>query len=225
MTAPTLGSIYGPRVRTTRPRINFWHGIDEEASLESMWELVQQRQRWVRSHYGVAAFEDKPLLDGYTKFDLGDGGMSLQSPEPGVPSYEALLQPRDWQKIGFILNQHESEHDDHHFVRVRPFCPTCRGGDYGARILAMLSIASWLIRFPGRMPKEISDTELGWDTDQVVEIATSKQAELYMDMDQIGSLRPMVAALFSNASAPPHFDSSIARAGPSDSGLETSATQ
>lgn len=190
MTIAEIGSIYGPRVRTTRPRINFWHGISEEASWESMWELVQQRQRWVRAHYGDAAFEDKPLLDGYTKFDLTDGGMSLQSDEPGAPSYQELLPPRDWQKIGFVLNQQESEHDDHHFLRLRPFCPSCRGGDSGGKILASTSLASWLVRFPGRMPKESSDTESGWDTDQVAEVVTSKQAELYMDLDDIGSLRP-----------------------------------
>lgn len=190
MTVAEIGSIFGPRVRTTRPRINFWHGIDEEASWESMWELVQQRQRWVRAHYGDAAFEDKPLMDGYTKFDLTDGGMSLQSDEPGAPSYQELLPQRDWQKIGFVLNQQVAEHDEHHFVRLRPFCPTCRGGDIGGKVLASLSFASWLIRFPGRMPKEASDTEIGWDTDQVVETIASDQAELYMDLDDIGSLRP-----------------------------------
>ena len=188
MTAELLGSIYGPRVRTTRPRINFWHGIPEEASWESMWELVQQRQRWVRARYGVAAFEDKPLLDGYTKFDLTDGGMPLLSDDG--PSYEKLMAPRDWQKMGFVLEQQESEHDEHHFVRLRPFCPTCRGGGYGGKILANLSLASWLIRFPGRMPKEDSDTALGWDTDQVETFIASNQSELYLDMEAIGTLVP-----------------------------------
>lgn len=187
MTTAEIGSIYGPRVRTTRPRIDFWHGIDEEASWESRWELVQQRQRWVSAHYGPAAFEDKPLVDGYTKFDLTDGGMPLIG-DDGEMSYQQLLPPRDWQKIGFVMNQQESEHDEHHFVRLRPFCPTCRGGGAGGKTLASLSLASWLVRFPGRMPKEDSDTALGWDTDQVTEPVTSHQAELYLDIEALGRM-------------------------------------
>lgn len=174
-----IGSIYGPRVRTTRARIDFWHGIPEEASWDSMWELVQQRQRWVRSHYGAEAFEDKPLCDGYTKFDLTDGGQSLES-------YTRLLSPKDAQKVGFVLNEQRSKHDDEHFIRLRPFCPTCRG----EKILAATSLSSWLVRHPGRNPNETPDAELGWDTEQVLDAETNKQSELYLSMDQLQRLRP-----------------------------------
>lgn len=174
-----LGSIYGPRVRTTRPRIDFWHGIPEEASWDSMWELIQQRQRWVRAHYGVAAFEDKPLYDGYSDFDLTDGGRSLQV-------YAKMLSEKDAQKTGFILNKQAFEHDDNHFVRLRPFCPTCRG----SRVLARLSLSSWLVTHPGRLPNEVSDLELGWDTEQVEAPIATRQADLYMSLDQLASMRP-----------------------------------
>lgn len=175
-----IGSIYGPRVRTTRARIDFWHGIPEEASWDSMWELIQQRQRWVRARYGAEAFEDKPLCDGYTKFDLTDGGQNLET-------YMAkLLSPKDAQKVGFVLNEQRSQHDEQHFVRLRPFCPTCRG----SKILAATSLSSWLVRHPGRLPNETPDAELGWDTEQALEPETSKQSELYLDMDQLQRLRP-----------------------------------
>ncbi len=175
-----LGSIYGPRVRTTRPRIDFWFGIPDEASWESMWELIQQRQRWVRARYGREAFEDKPLYDGYSQYDLTDGGQSLET-------YRAqLLSPKDAQKVGFLLTQQASEHDAHHFVRLRPFCPTCRG----SKILAALSLSSWLVRHPGRLPNEVSDTELGWDTELVDEPEPTRQAELYMTLDELSAMRP-----------------------------------
>lgn len=143
-----------------------------------MWELVQQRQRWVRARYGVEAFEDKPLCDGYTKFDLTDGGQSLES-------YAKLLSPKDAQKVGFVLNEQQSKHDDEHFIRLRPFCPTCRG----SKILAAVSLSSWLVRHPGRNPNETPDAELGWDTEQVLEPETSKQSELYLNIDQLNQLR------------------------------------
>lgn len=174
-----IGSVYGPRVRTTRARIDFWHGIPGEASWDSMWELVQQRQRWVSARYGVEAFEDKPLCDGYTKFDLTDGGQSLDT-------YATMLSPRDAQKVGFVLNEQKSQHDEQHFIRLRPFCPTCRGSE----ILAATSLSSWLVRHPGRLPSETPDDELGWDTEQVLEPPTSKQSELYLSMDELQRLRP-----------------------------------
>lgn len=177
MTTSEIGSIYGPRVRTTRQRINFWHGIDWEVPFETMWELVQQRQRWVRSHYGVEAFEDKPLPEGFAEFDLTDGGMSLEQ-------YVTLLSPRDFSKLKFVTRQQAAEHATDHFVRLRPYCPECRG----SRVLAELSLASWLVRHPGRLPDVKSDMTLGWDTETVLELPPMDQAELYMDLRQLNQM-------------------------------------
>lgn len=179
MTITALGSIHGPRVRTTRQRIDFWHGIDEEVLFDARWELVQQRQSWVRSQYGVDAFEDKPLVDGFTSFDLSDGGYSLQQ-------YATLLNPRDFAKLEFVMRQQTAQHDDAHFVRLRPYCPSCRG----SAMFAKLSLASWLMRNPGRLPKEESDAELPWDTEQVLEPEIVDQGSLYMDRSQLARMRP-----------------------------------
>lgn len=179
MIAPELGSIYGPRVRTTRQRINFWHGIAEEVLWDARWELVQQRQKWVRAHYGVEAFEEKPLPDGFSEFDLTDGGKSLNE-------YVALLSPRDQSKLDFVMRQQIIEHDAHHFVRLRPYCPTCRGSN----IFAGLSLASWIVRHPGRLPDVKSDTTLEWDTEQVMEVEATDQAQLYMSRNQLATMQP-----------------------------------
>lgn len=173
-----LGSIYGPRVRTTRQRIDFWHGVDWEVPFETTWELVQQRQRWVRAHFGVEAFEDKPLPEGFSEFDMSDNGMSLEQ-------YAALLQPRDASKLNFVLEQQAATHEAEHFIRLRPFCPTCRG----SRILAALSLANWFVRHPGRLPDIKSDTTLEWDTEQVIDQIESNQAELYLSRSELAAMR------------------------------------
>lgn len=144
-----------------------------------MWELIQQRQRWVSARYGVAAFEDKPLVDGYTAFDMTDGGHS-------ITEYQDLLAPGDLRKISFLINKQAAEHDDHHYIRVRPHCPTCRG----SKVFATLSLCAWLMTHPGRLPHETSDDELNWDTEQVDLPPESNQAELYMSLDELSAMRP-----------------------------------
>jgi hypothetical protein len=176
----TLGTIYGPRVRTTTPRIDFWHGIDfSKRSWESVYELVQQRRRWVAARYGDEAFETKPLLEGYSEFDLGDAGYSWDQ-------YRRILQPRDLSQVRFVLNRLEAEHAERHFVRLRPHCPTCRG----SRILARLSLCMSLADGQRRRVDDASDATLGWDTERVQLQVERNQADLYLNRAQLAQLAP-----------------------------------
>lgn len=176
----SLGSIQGPRVRTTTPRIDFWHGIDfGKRTWESIYELVQQRRRWVAARYGEEAFETKPLLEGYSAFDLGDAGLSWDQ-------YKRVLQPRDLSQVRFVLNRLDAEHDERHFIRLRPHCPTCRG----SRILARLSLCMSLADGQRRRVDDSSDAELGWDTERVVVAVERNQAELYLNRAQLAQLAP-----------------------------------
>lgn len=176
----SLGTIYGPRVRTTTPRIDFWHGIDfTRRTWESIYELVQQRRRWVAARYGDEAFETKPLLEGYSAFDLGDAGLSWDQ-------YKRVLQPRDLSQVRFVLNRLEAEHDERHFIRLRPHCPTCRG----SRILARLSLCMSLADGQRRRVNDSSDADLGWDTERVVVQVERNQAELYLNRQQLSQLAP-----------------------------------
>lgn len=118
-------------------------------------------------------------MDGYSEFDLTDGGRTIEQ-------YEKMLSDKDAQKVGFVLDKMSFEHDQHHFVRLRPFCPSCRGG----RIFAYLSLASWLMTHPGRLPADESDTTLDWDTAQVEELQATDQSVLYMTRQQLAEMQP-----------------------------------
>lgn len=176
----TLGTIQGPRVRTTTPRIDFWHGIDfGKRSWESIYELVQQRRRWVAARYGDEAFETKPLLEGYSEFDLGDAGYSWEQ-------YRKILQPRDVAQVKFVLNRLEAEHDERHFIRLRPHCPKCRG----SRAIARLSLCMSMADGQRRRVEDSSDTTLGWDSERVTVQTERNQADLYLNRDQLSRLAP-----------------------------------
>lgn len=172
-----VDTIFGPRVPSTRQRIQFFFGIPAEAGWDARWELVQQRQRWARAHYGDKAFEEKPPLDDYTEFDFTDGGLS-------TTEYATRLQPRDLAKVDFVLNQNEAEHDEHHFVRMYPFCPKCRP----AKVIAGLSLMNWMMRNPGRLPVRKSDTELDWDTEIVHHATKVEQSSLYLSLADLQSM-------------------------------------
>lgn len=165
-----VGTIWGPRVRTAKPRIDFWHGASELSDWDAVWGLVQQRARWVKAHFGPNAFEDKPKLREFSDYDFEDGGYSLN--DYGT----RLLKPQQYLKAMQLLDQQEFEHDEHHFVQLRPFCPTCRGH----RTIAMLSLCSWMVRNAGRTPVNPSDRDLPWDTEQVVEEQPIDQGALFM---------------------------------------------
>lgn len=166
-----LGTIRGPRVRTAKPRIDFWHGAPWLSGWDAVWGLVQQRSRWVKAHFGSDAFEEKPRLREFSAYDFEDGGYSLSEYVGGK-----LIEPRTYQKAKQLVEQQAFEHDEHHFVQLRPFCPTCRGHE----TIALLSLCSWMLRNSGRTPRNPSDTELPWDTEQVVEETPVDQAALFM---------------------------------------------
>lgn len=165
-----VGTIRGPRVRTAKPRIDFWHGASELSDWDAVWGLVQQRSRWVKAHFGPDAFEEKPKLREFSAYDFKDGGYSLND------YATRLLKPQQFLKAQQLIEQQEFEHDEHHFVQLRPFCPTCRGH----RTIAMLSLCSWMVRNAGRTPTNPSDTDLPWDTEQVVEETPVDQGALFM---------------------------------------------
>lgn len=172
-----IGSIYGPRVSTTRPRIDFWHGIDWSKDWNDILEVIYQRQAWIKHHYGSPAFEDKPLLDGYSVFDLDDNGFSHAQ-------YATIIAPNDLKRVPLLLKQYAAEHDEGHFIRLHPFCPTCRG----AMEIARLSLDSWLTRHPGGRPVNTSDADLPWDTERIAVDNSVKQSTLYKNVSQLAML-------------------------------------
>lgn len=174
-----VGSIYGPRIDTTRPRIDFWHGVDWSLSWEEILEVIWQRQAWVKAHFPDSVFEDKPLVPGFSKFDLEDNGYSFTQ-------YSVILTPGDLKRVGLMMKQYDAEHEEGHFFYLRPFCPSCRG----AMQIARLSLCSWLTRHPGRVPDNPSDADLPWDTERVKLDDIQKQSELFMNPQELASMKP-----------------------------------
>lgn len=174
-----IGSIFGPRVRTTRQRIDFYHGWDwDNGEFEDLREMLIQRFEWVMDKYGEPGLEDKPLMPGYVKYDLDDNGRDYDQ-------WAAVLQPRDLARVSVFLNQYESEHAENHFIHLHPLCPTCRGH----MVIARLSVCSWLTRNPGKVPPNPSDSKVPWDTERIPFRETGKEQDLYMTPDQLSEMK------------------------------------